>query len=114
VIDTWHITTTPHHLLHGETGLSRLFARRPETLTALSRYEAAPDRAFGRAFALLERRQARRRGEDVSAPVTVLVEGADETAKPLGHNANIENCETNPIDPEGPRDAPLLGLAPHD
>ncbi len=99
IVDGWRIATSPNHLLHGETGMSRLFNRRPETMTALSRYEASLDRALGRAYALLERRQARRGGEPVPAPLTVLVEGVDDlAANPLAPNAKIENCETNPID----------------
>lgn len=83
-------------------------------MTALSRYEASLDRAFGRAFALLERRQARRRGEDVPAPLTVLVEGAEETAKPLGADPNFENCETNPSGAAPPGAAPLSPLIEHE
>jgi hypothetical protein len=98
VIDSWHLATQPHHLLHGETGLSRMFRKMPDNMTALSRYEAALDRALGRAYAMLERRQARRRGEHVPAPVTVLVEGVGETANPLARNPKFENYETNPID----------------
>jgi len=89
-------------LHEGESAYSRRFDRRTSEMIALSRYEASLDRSLGRAYALLERRQARRRGEQVAAPVTVLVEGlpdavADDSAKPLGGKANYENCETNPI-----------------
>ncbi|HKT17771.1 MAG TPA: hypothetical protein VJR47_07000 [Stellaceae bacterium] len=98
MINSWHAATSPSHLLYGETPISRLFTRRPESMLALARYEAGLDRSFTRALALLERRQARRRGEPVPAPVTVLVESADELSPNfLGDNAKIENCETNPI-----------------
>jgi hypothetical protein len=102
IIDSWPASTSPStHLLHAENGMSRLFVKRPESMLALSRYEAALDRAFTRALSLLERRQARRRGEPVLAPVTVLVESAesaaDDDANRLVQQAKNENCETNPI-----------------
>ncbi|MGH7032144.1 MAG: hypothetical protein ACREFL_00265 [Stellaceae bacterium] len=86
VIDSWHTSTRPiTHLLASETAMSRLFTQSSEAMTALARYEATQDRAFGRALALLERRQARRRGEHVPAPVTVVVENAAEISpNPLG------------------------------
>jgi hypothetical protein len=102
ILDGWHIATSPSsHLLHGESGMSRLFVKRPESMLALSRYEAALDRAFTRALSLLERRQARRRGEHVPAPLTVLVESAesaaDDDANVFAQQAKNENCETNPM-----------------
>ena len=104
---TYHIETHPPHLLHGETPLSRMFGNQPDKMTALSRYEAALDRALGRAIALLERRQARRHGEPVPAPVTVLVESADSVGdmaesaspNPLICQPKHENYETKPILP---------------
>jgi hypothetical protein len=95
----------------GEAHYSRRFDRATSELTALSRYEAALDRSMGRAYALLERRQARRRGEHVAAPMTVLVEGLPDSvvadsAKSLGDKANYESCETNPM-----RDATPAGDA---
>jgi hypothetical protein len=111
ILDGWHIPTSPStHLLHGKSGMSRLFMKRPESMLAFSRYEAALDRAFTRALALLERRQARRRGEHVPAPVTVLVESAesatDDDANVFAQQAKNENCETNPIAMEAPEIAP--------
>jgi hypothetical protein len=44
-------------------------------MSALMRYEAAIERSFQRAHVMLERRQARRRGEDVAAPIAVQIEG---------------------------------------
>jgi hypothetical protein len=78
-------------------------------MTALSRYEASLDRSLSRSYALLERCHARRHGEQVAAPVTVLVEGLPEPAdldsvKSLGDKANYENCETKPILDATPRD----------
>jgi len=64
----------------------------------LSRYEAQLDRSLGRAYAMLERRQAARRGEPVAPPLTVWVEGAlSEAVNPLQPQQKNENCETKPI-----------------
>ena len=86
---TWPIETHPSHLFQGETPLSRVFSKRPDKMITLSRYEATLDRALGRAMALLERRQARRRGENVPAPITVLVEGADSAEESRGDFSRI-------------------------
>jgi len=51
---------------------------RPEKLLALSRYETALQRSLDRAQASLERRQARRAGERVLAPISVQIEGMGE------------------------------------
>ena len=92
----WGANTHPHYLYGGETCAARLFSARPES--ALSRYEAALDRALGRAYAMLERRQAARRGEHVPPPLTVLVEGAlADAANPLPPQPKSENYETKPI-----------------
>jgi hypothetical protein len=118
---TWRFETHPEHLMHGETGLSRMFSKRPDKMMTLSRYEATLDRGFGRALAQLERRQARRRGEHVPAPVTVLVEGPTSvegpelsdsagdgaesaSPNPLIRQPKHENYETNPN--SGPAPAP--------
>lgn len=98
---TWAATTYPDHLHGGETGVARLFRTQPENMLALSRYEASLDRALGRAYTLLERRQARRRGEPVAAPVTVLVEGGasaidSAVPNPLDRQQKNENDETKP------------------
>jgi hypothetical protein len=110
--------TLPGHdeLRIGESAYSRRFDRRTSEMATLSRYESALDRSLGRAYALLERRQARRRGEHVPAPMTVLVEGLPDSvvtdsvvadsAKSLGDKANYESCETNPM-----RDAAPIGDA---
>ena len=101
MFDSWRFNARDE-LVRGESPYSRRFDRRTSEMIALSRYEASLDRSLGRAFALLERRQARRRGEHVAAPVTVLVEGlpdtaTDNSAKSLGDKANYENCQTKPI-----------------
>jgi hypothetical protein len=98
VIATWAVETSPSFLRHGETTASRIFTRHPESILALARYEATQDRAFGRALALLERRQARRRGEHVPVPLTVVVENAAAASpNPFDANVKFENCETKPI-----------------
>jgi len=49
-------------------------------MESLSRYERAIERALQRAYLNLERRQARRAGEPVVAPVAVQIEAVAETA----------------------------------
>ncbi|MGH6996220.1 MAG: hypothetical protein ACREES_11010, partial [Stellaceae bacterium] len=69
------------------------FCRAAPELATLSRYESTLDRALRQAEMQLERRQARRRGEDVAAPIAVTVAG--ELA--VGRAEKIKICETNPI-----------------
>ena len=52
----------------------------PQRMESLSRYETAIERSLQRAYLTLERRQARRAGERVPAPVAVQVEGIEESA----------------------------------
>lgn len=54
------------------------FVDAPYRMESLSRYEAALERALQRAYLNLERRQARRAGERVVAPVAVQIEGIAE------------------------------------
>ena len=91
-----------------EPGLGSAF-RAAFGLGTVSRYEAALDRALSRAHAMLERRQARRRGEAVPAPIAVEVGGL-EAAEPRA--VNHENYETKPISPPDlpARLAAALGL----
>jgi len=51
------------------------FTHAASRLDAITRYEAALERTFRRASLMLERRQARRVGEPVPAPITVEVGG---------------------------------------
>jgi hypothetical protein len=81
-------------------------------LDLASRYEAALDRSLRRAYALLERRQARRRGEAVPPPITVDIEGLDEGAVTIVATAKPENYETKPISP--PESPALPIVAPGD
>jgi len=68
-------------------------------LDLASRYEAALDRSLRRAYALLERRQARRRGEAVPPPIAVDIDGLDEGTVTVVAAAKPENYETKPISP---------------
>jgi hypothetical protein len=60
-----------------KTELANVLHREPEGLETLSRHEATLDRALQRAQIMLERRQARRRGEFVPAPIAVTVSGPE-------------------------------------
>lgn len=77
---------------HG-TELGVGFRRAALELAILSRYESTLDRALRQAEMQLERRQARRRGEDVAAPIAVTV--ASDFADSSGEKIKI--CETKPI-----------------
>src|SRR5579872_2185807 len=59
---------------HG-TELGVGFCRVAPELAILSRYESTLDRALRQAEMQLERRQARRRGEDVAPPIAVAMAG---------------------------------------
>lgn len=65
-------------------------------LAALGRYETALERSLYRAYASLERRQARRAGEAVLAPIVVALDGVAAEAEDRAA-APIENYETKPI-----------------
>lgn len=71
----------------------------PNEMSTLSRYEAALDRAFHRAYVMLERRQARRRGENVPAPLTIAVTGFRGTVRAEEAVPESEICQTKPILP---------------
>jgi len=57
-------------------GAEAVFHGMDREMAVLSRYETALDRSLQRARHELERRQARRRGEAVAAPIAVSVSGA--------------------------------------
>jgi hypothetical protein len=88
MFDTWQ-NVTPRRLEDLEIGA--VFEYRPESMARISRYEIAIDRALHRAYVMLERRQARRRGEDVAAPLTVEVTG--EIANEIEGLAAVETLE---------------------
>jgi len=68
-IDTWDKAA------RAAVGFTHAAAR----LDAITRYEAALERTFQRASLMLERRQARRAGEPVLAPIAVEVGGFGDT-----------------------------------
>jgi hypothetical protein len=74
----------------GSAGLAIAFRGAALGLGLASRYEAALDRALRRAHAMLERRQARRRGEAVPPPIAIDID-ID------GRDADYENYQTKPI-----------------
>ncbi|MDE1969096.1 MAG: hypothetical protein KGI92_09325 [Alphaproteobacteria bacterium] len=84
-----HVGTSAAH----GTELGVGFCRAALELAILARYESTLDRALRQAEMQLERRQARRRGEDVAAPIAVTVAGdlMDRSGE------KIKICETNPI-----------------
>jgi hypothetical protein len=93
-----------------EPGIGSAFGNAAFDLGTASRYEAALDRSLRRAYTMLERRQARRRGEKVLAPIAVDIDGLD---------SEPENYETKPISAPVSAalpaatigDSPVVGLA---
>jgi hypothetical protein len=79
--------------------LGRALRRVSTDMVLLSRYETALDRSLRRAHAQLERRQARRRGETVLAPISIEVDGLDGIADGDSPHGKPENCQTKPIFP---------------
>ena len=94
---------------HGEkVEFGRVFSLAVEDVAAVSRHEAAIDRALRRAHVLLERRQARRRGEAVPPPITVDVDGLTAAEDgPAAPSANIKICKTKPISESALHSNPL-------
>jgi hypothetical protein len=80
-----------------ELDIGAAFDSCPSEMSVLSRYETALDRAFDRAYLALERRQARRRGEAVPAPVAVSVTGFRSVQRAGGGAERSENFRTKPI-----------------
>ncbi len=64
--------------LGGGENLGGGFQAAPQSLATLIRYHSGIERSIHRNMAALERRQARRRGEVVPAPMSVIVSGPDE------------------------------------
>jgi hypothetical protein len=77
--------------------IAAAFDSDPNEMSALSRYEASLDRSLNRAYVQLERRQARRRGEAVSAPIAVSVTGFRSVTRAREAAAQNEICRTKPI-----------------
>ena len=82
-----------------DTFMATVFDLASPDMTALSRYEVALDNAMRRALTTLERRQARRRGEAVLAPIEVTVSGF-EASEDIARPPESKNYETKPIFPE--------------
>lgn len=80
-----------------DTKLASVFDCVPFTMTTLSRYEASLDRALKTAHAMLERRQARRRGEPVLAPIEVHVEAAEAAGALIDGARDSKSYQTKPI-----------------
>ena len=98
LIDGWR-NVSPRRLEDLQIGA--VFECSPGEMTRLSRYEVTLDRALHRAYVMLERRQARRRGEEVPAPITVDVNGEIEglvavDALEEWRRAESENYQTKP------------------
>ncbi len=92
-----------------ETEQALPFLRVPDSMTTLSRYEASLDQSLRRATVMLERRQARRRGEVVPPALEILVDRLEDSR--MDDSASFarepDNYETKPIlappaDPAGP------------
>lgn len=58
---------------HGNDRASTAFTLRPDAIATLMRHEASIDRSLSRALMVLERQQARRRGEPVSSPAALKI-----------------------------------------
>jgi hypothetical protein len=84
-----------------EARLGPAFGKAAFGIGMASRYEASLDRSLRRAYSTLERRQARRRGEPVLAPIAVEIDGLD---------TEPENYRTKPIPPPESAAPPAAGL----
>jgi hypothetical protein len=80
-----------------ELDIDAAFDSCPSEMSVLSRYETALDRGFNRAYLALERRQAKRRGELVPAPLAIAVSGFRPAARAEGPGAKSEIFRTKPI-----------------
>lgn len=117
--------------LGGGESLGGAFQAAPQSVTILIRYHAGIQRSINHNMAALERCQARRRGEAVSAPMSVIVSGPDEPCaadgafavdtQPAPPNNHQQAATTYPparykgitIDPVGTRSPALGDAAPH-
>ena len=100
-----HVGTEATHGTELGVGFSRVALE----LAILSRYESTLDRVLRQAEMQLERRQARRRGEDIAPPIAVAVAGLEVAD---GGAEKIKICETNPIS-ESAWKLECIGSAPH-
>lgn len=82
-----------------DTEIATVFDVAADEMIKVSRYETSLDRGFNRAYLALERRQARRRGEIVPAPIAVAVTGFRPVTPGGEAAAKSENFRTKPISP---------------
>jgi len=94
IIDSWHNSPFAEQ---EEVEIGAVFEGNAYEISALSRYETALDRALNRAYVMLERRQARRRGEAVPAPIAIAVTGFRGVDRAGEAAAKSENFRTKPI-----------------
>jgi hypothetical protein len=94
IIDSWH---TPASLDEEDWGIEESLDANPYEISTLARYESAVDRALNRAYVMLERRQAKRRGEFVPAPLAIAVSGFRPAERSGGPAAKSEFFRTKPI-----------------
>ena len=94
IIDSWH---TPASLDEEDWGIEESLDANPYEISTLARYESAVDRSLNRAYVMLERRQAKRRGEEVPAPIAVAVTGFRPVERAGRATANSEIFRTKPI-----------------
>jgi hypothetical protein len=80
-----------------DTEMATVFDVAADKMIKVSHYEVALDRALHRAYVMLERRQARRRGEIVPPPISVDVSGVEAVPPALEMAAESENLRTKPI-----------------
>jgi hypothetical protein len=106
MIETWHEPPfDPEDEI--EAMLGPVFEADAHEIATLSRYETALDRSLNRAYVMLERRQAKRRGEFVPAPIAVSVTGFRSIARPEEVAAKNEIFRTKPILSDDSEAAPL-------
>lgn len=112
LIDGWR-NASPRRFEDLQIGA--VFECSPDEMTRLSRYEVTLDRALHRAFVMLDRRQARRRGEAVPPPVTIEIAGDIPGLAAIDElerlRAEYENCQTKPISPEESEPLPTPRVA---
>lgn len=97
IIDSWHDSPFAEQ---EEVEIGAVFEGNAYEIATVSRYETALDRALHRAYVMLERRQAKRRGELVPAPLAIAVSGFRPAARAEGPGATSENFRTKPISSE--------------
>ena len=99
--------------------IGAVFEYRPENMARISRYEIAVDRALHRAYVMLERRQARRRGEAVPAPIAVEIGGeipglaaVEELERRRAQHENYQTKPNPPGESEGEAETSLIESGP--